>query len=138
VLNLVLWNTNILLSTQLLIYKSMVKGITHGSETWRIKRKQRYKLLATEMNYLKRFARILRTGRFTMEDCRISRQFAEWNPQRKGSRGRPGWDWEEHAKEKLNDECFDRDLWRKENIYLGWGKLCIHRKILIYVYSKVK
>jgi hypothetical protein len=53
----VLWNINILHPTKLLIYKSIVKStLTYGAETWPIKR--RHKLLATEMDYIRRLTRI--------------------------------------------------------------------------------
>jgi hypothetical protein len=44
--------------------------LPYGAETWSIKRKHRYKLLATEMHYLRRSARIsrmdgIRNGTFT-------------------------------------------------------------------------
>jgi hypothetical protein len=32
------------------------------------------------------------------------------------------------------EECFDRELWGKKMMSSGCGKLCIHRKIPIYVY----
>jgi hypothetical protein len=58
-LNSVLWNRNVLHSTKLLIYKSIVKSIlTYGAETWSIKWKHRHKLLAIEMDYLRHSARI--------------------------------------------------------------------------------
>jgi hypothetical protein len=28
-----------------------------------------------------------------------------------------------------DEECFDREIWRTKIMSLGWGKLCIHRKI---------
>jgi hypothetical protein len=31
-----------------------------------------------------------------------------------------------------DEECFDRELWRKKIMSLDWGKLCTHRKIPIY------
>jgi hypothetical protein len=61
----VLCNRNILHSTKLLIYKSIVKSIlTYGAETWSIKWKHRHKLLGTEMAHLRRSARISRINRF--------------------------------------------------------------------------
>jgi hypothetical protein len=71
-LNSVSWNRNILHS-KLLIYKSIVKGIlTYGAETWSIKWKHRYKLLATEMDYLRRSARISRIRNKTFRRRRRS------------------------------------------------------------------
>jgi hypothetical protein len=70
-LNSVLWNRNILHSTKLLIYKSIVKSIlTYGAETWTIKQKHRHKLLATEKDYLRRSARISRMDRIINETIR--------------------------------------------------------------------
>jgi hypothetical protein len=54
-----------------------------------------------------------------MEDCRIARQVAEWNPQGKRRRGRPANTWEDGIRDNmqrrnLKDEgCFDRELWKK-------------------------
>jgi hypothetical protein len=70
-LNSVLWNRNILHSTKLSIYTSTVKSILiYGAETWSIKRKHRHKLLATEMDYLRRSARISRMDRIRNETIR--------------------------------------------------------------------
>jgi hypothetical protein len=70
-LNSVSWNRNILHSTKILIYKSIVKRIlTYGAETWTIKQKHRRKLLATEMDYLRRSARISRMDRIRNETIR--------------------------------------------------------------------
>jgi hypothetical protein len=67
-LNSVLWNRNILNSTKLLIYKSIVKIIlTYRVETWSIKRKHRHKLLATQMDYLRLSVRISRMDRIRDE-----------------------------------------------------------------------
>jgi hypothetical protein len=67
-LNSVLWNRNILHSTKLLIYKSIVKSILpYGAETWTMKQKHIRKLLATEMDYLRRPARISRMDRIRNE-----------------------------------------------------------------------
>jgi hypothetical protein len=70
-LNSVLWNRNIFHSTKLLIYKSIVKIILkYGAETWSIKQKHRRELLATEMDYLRRSARISRMDRIRNETIR--------------------------------------------------------------------
>jgi hypothetical protein len=67
-INSVLWNRHVLHSTKLLICKSTVKSIlTYGAETWSITRKHRHKLLATEMDYLRRSARISRMDRVRNE-----------------------------------------------------------------------
>jgi hypothetical protein len=63
-LNAVSWNRNISHSTKLLIHKSIVKNIlTYGAETLSTKRKLEHKLLATEMDYLRRSGRISRIVR---------------------------------------------------------------------------
>jgi hypothetical protein len=72
-LNSDLWDRNTfnLHSTKLLIYKSIVKDIlTYADKTSSIKRKHRYKLLATGMYYLKRSARISRMHRIREETIR--------------------------------------------------------------------
>jgi hypothetical protein len=58
-------------STKLLIYKLIVKSIlTYGAETWTIKQKHRRKLLAIEMDHLRRSARISRMDRIRNETIR--------------------------------------------------------------------
>jgi hypothetical protein len=59
-----------------------------------------------------------------MEDCRIARQVAEWNPQ--GKRwGRPVNTWKDEIRGSMqrgnlkDEECFDRELWRKKIMSLG-------------------
>jgi hypothetical protein len=116
---------------------------------------QIYILLATEMDYLRRSARISRMDRvrnetigtkrgmkkdilqeieeqqlrwyghvMRMEDCRIAKQVAEWNPQGKRRRGRPFNTWkggirDSMQKGNLNEEdCLDRELWRKTIVSL--------------------
>jgi hypothetical protein len=62
---------NILHSIKLLICKSIVKSIlTYGAETWSIKWKHGYKLLATEMDYLRRSAGISRLDTISNEIIR--------------------------------------------------------------------
>jgi hypothetical protein len=54
-----------------------------------------------------------------MEDCRIARQVAEWNPQGKGSRGRPVSTRKDGIRNSMqrrnlkDEECSQQDLWRK-------------------------
>jgi hypothetical protein len=74
-LNSVLWIRNILLSTKLLIYKSVVKSIlTYGGETWSIKRKRRHKLLVTEKGYARRSARMSGMDRVGNETIRTKKR----------------------------------------------------------------
>jgi hypothetical protein len=57
-LNSILQSSNILGRTKTLIYKSTVESIMlYGSETWTLNRRQKNKLLATEMDYWKQSAR---------------------------------------------------------------------------------
>jgi hypothetical protein len=76
-----------------------------------------------------------------MEDCRIARGVAEWNPQGRRRRGRPVNTWKDRIRESMqrinlkDEECFDRDLWSKKIMSLGRVILCTHRKIYIYVYT---
>jgi hypothetical protein len=57
-----------------------------------------------------------------MEDCRIARQVAEWNPQGKMRRGKPVSIWKDQIRDSVqrrnlkDEECFDRELWRKIKI----------------------
>jgi phage gp16-like protein len=72
-LNSVLWNRNSLHSTNLLICKSTVNSIlTYGAETWSINRKKTHRLLATEIDYLRRSARISRMARVRNETIRTN------------------------------------------------------------------
>jgi hypothetical protein len=70
-----------------------------------------------------------------MEDCKIARQIAEWNPQGKRRCGRPVTTWKDGIRDimqgrNVKDEgCFDCELWKKKIMPLDWGKLCIHQKI---------
>jgi hypothetical protein len=60
-----------------------------------------------------------------MEDCKTDRQVAEWNPQGKMRRGRPVNTWKDGIRDSaqrrnLKDEdCFDRELWRKKIVSPG-------------------
>jgi hypothetical protein len=69
-----------------------------------------------------------------MEDGKIVKQVAEWKPQEKMKRGRPVNTWKDGIGESMkrrevnDEECMDRDLWRRKIMSLGWGKLCIHGK----------
>jgi hypothetical protein len=53
-------------------------------------RKKKDLLHETEEEQLRRYRHIMR-----MEDCRIARQIAEWNPQGKMRRGRPVSTWKD-------------------------------------------
>jgi hypothetical protein len=52
------------------------------------------------------------------EDGKIVKQVAEWKPQGKRKRGRPTW--KDGIRESMrrrelkNEECMDRDLWRRK------------------------
>jgi hypothetical protein len=60
----ILWSSNILGKTKTLIYKSIVESIMlYGSETWTLNRRQKSKLLATEMDYWRHSARKSRRER---------------------------------------------------------------------------
>jgi hypothetical protein len=59
-----------------------------------------------------------------MEDNRIDRRIAEWNPQGKSRRGKPVNIWEDtirviRLRGNFKDEgCFDRELWRlRKTVY---------------------
>jgi hypothetical protein len=60
-----------------------------------------------------------------MEDCKIARQVAEWNPRGKRRRDRPVNTWKDVIRDSMqrrnlkDKECFDRELWRKKIMSLG-------------------
>jgi hypothetical protein len=70
-LNSILWSRNILHGAKLTVYNAKVKSIlTYGVETWTVKQKHRNKLLATEMDYLRRSARISQLDKIRNEAFR--------------------------------------------------------------------
>jgi hypothetical protein len=60
-----------------------------------------------------------------VEGCRIARQVAEWNPQEERRRGRPVRAWKDGTRDSVerrslkDEEYFDRELWRENNVSLG-------------------
>jgi hypothetical protein len=60
-----------------------------------------------------------------MEDGKIVKQVAEWKSQGKRKRGRPVNTWKDGIRESMkrrelkNEECMDRDLWRRKIMSLG-------------------
>jgi hypothetical protein len=58
-----------------------------------------------------------------VEDCRIARQVAEWNPQGKRRRSRPVSTWKDgirgsmRSRKHKDDEYLDREFWRKKNAF---------------------
>jgi hypothetical protein len=117
--------------------------LIYGAETFSKKRKHRHKLLVTEMDYLRRSARLSQMDRIRnetitrkmgmkkeeeeqlgwdghvmrMEDCRIARQVAEWNPQGERMCGRLVSIWKSGIRDKMqrrnlmDEEYFVRGLW---------------------------
>jgi hypothetical protein len=69
-----------------------------------------------------------------MEDGETVKQVAEWKPQGKRKRGRPVNTGKDGIRESMkrrelkDEECMDRDLWRRKIMCLGSEKLCIHGK----------
>jgi hypothetical protein len=59
-----------------------------------------------------------------MEDCRIARQVADWNPQGKRRRGRPASTWKDGIRDRMqrgnlkDEECFDPEIWRVEKNFV--------------------
>jgi hypothetical protein len=55
-----------------------------------------------------------------MEDCISARRVAEWYPQGNRRRGRPVNTWKDGIRDSMyrrnfkDEECFDRELWRKK------------------------
>jgi hypothetical protein len=60
-----------------------------------------------------------------MKDCRIATQVAEWNPQGKSRRGRPVNTWKDgirdsaQGRDLMDEDSFDRELWRKKIVSPG-------------------
>jgi hypothetical protein len=60
-----------------------------------------------------------------MEDWKIARQAAEWNPQGKRRHGRPVNTWKDGIRDSMqrrnltDEESFDHEFWKKKIIYLG-------------------
>jgi hypothetical protein len=60
-----------------------------------------------------------------MESGKIVKQVAEWKPQGKRKRGRPINPWKDGIRESMkrrelkDEECMDRDLWRRKIMSLG-------------------
>jgi hypothetical protein len=70
-INSILWSRNILHGTKLTVYNATVKSIlTYGVETWTVKQKHRNKLLAAEMDCLRRSTRISRMDKIRNEAIR--------------------------------------------------------------------
>jgi hypothetical protein len=104
--------------------------IIYGAEIWDGNRKKRKKLLATEMDYLKRSCRKTRLDRIRnetitemitlieMEETRWPRKVPNGVPQEKCKRGRLRRDWKEDTKEAMEgrdraeEDCYRREGWR--------------------------
>jgi hypothetical protein len=74
----------------------------------------------TEEQQLRRYGHVKR-----MEDGKIVKQVAEWKPQGKRKRVRLVNTWKDGIRESMkrrelkDEECMDRDLWRRKIISLG-------------------
>jgi hypothetical protein len=70
-----------------------------------------------------------------MEDGRIARQIADWNPQGERRRSRPVKTWTDVIRDSTqrrnlkDEECFDQEVKRKK-LCLLVEENCIRRKIL--------
>lgn len=70
-LNGILWNKHITKNRKYNIYNTIIKStLLYGSETWRMTERQKRMLEATEMDALRRSARISRVDRIRNEDIR--------------------------------------------------------------------
>lgn len=70
-LNPILWSKNITHKTKKLIYSSILESvILYGSEVWQINQQQERKLLATEMDFWRRSARVSRLDHIRNERIR--------------------------------------------------------------------
>jgi hypothetical protein len=60
-----------------------------------------------------------------MEDGKTVKQVAEWKPQGERKRGRPINTWKDGIRESMkirelkDEECMDRDIWRRKITSLG-------------------
>jgi hypothetical protein len=77
-----------------------------------------------------------------MEDCRIAKQVAEWNPQGKRRRSRPVSTWKDGIKDSVqrrnlkDEECFAREVLKKKSCL--WLRKTVHsKKIPKYIYIYV-
>jgi hypothetical protein len=75
-----------------------------------------------------------------MEDCKIAKQVAEWNPQGRRRRGRPVNTWKDGVRKSMqrrnlrDEECFDREFWGKKIMSLV-EEICVPKeKILRLLY----
>jgi hypothetical protein len=65
-----------------------------------------------------------------MEECRIARHVAEWNPQGKSKHGRSVSTWKNGIRDtvqrrNIKGEYFDRELWEKKKLYLYVEENCV-------------
>jgi hypothetical protein len=75
-----------------------------------------------------------------MDDCRIARQVAEWNPQGKRRCDRPVSTWKDGIRDSMQRrnlkgiEFFDRELRRKKIVSPGGVKLYSHKNSYMNIY----
>jgi hypothetical protein len=75
-----------------------------------------------------------------MDDCRTARQVVVWNPQGKRRRGRPVNTWKDGIRDSMqirnlkDEECFDREIWRKKNYVFRLRKTVYSQKNFLKKY----
>lgn len=70
-LNSLLWSAKIKMKTKLMIYKAIVEPVlTYGAESWQITSKERNKIQAVEMDYLRRSCRVSKLQHIRNEEIR--------------------------------------------------------------------
>lgn len=70
-LNSLLWSNELRIQTKKRIYNTMVKSIlTYGSETWEVTKRNKDRLLATEMDFLRRSCGVSRLQHIRNEEIR--------------------------------------------------------------------
>jgi hypothetical protein len=95
---------------------SRIDRVRNETSRTRMRMKE-YILQETEEQQLRWYGHVWR-----MEDCRIVRRVTEWNPQGKRRHGNIWKDWIRDSMQRRNvkdEECFDRELWRKNIMSLG-------------------
>jgi hypothetical protein len=71
-----------------------------------------------------------------MEEGKIVKQVAEWKPQGKRKRGRPINTWKDGIRESMkirelkDEECMDRDLWRRKIMFWVEENFVLTEKLL--------
>lgn len=140
-LNSVWWDRHISKRNKKRLGQSLVESVLcYGCEVWTVNSDLRRRLLATEMDYLRRSARVSRREcvcnkvirrrerrslkwfehLMRMPDDRWPKRVFQWVPPQRRKRGRPRRSWNDGIRESMearqleDDDVFDRIAWRRE------------------------